>query len=164
MSARHTLLTQLAQQLSARRWRLATAESCTGGGIGAAVTALAGSSAWFEGGVISYSNHLKQQLLGVPAALLEQVGAVSQPVVEAMAYGVLERLGVEVAVAVSGIAGPDGGSAEKPVGTVWLAWAGPWGVQSEVFCFRGDRQQVREQAIDQALQQLLQLVQQDLRL
>ena len=141
-----------------RGWVLATAESCTGGGIGAAITAVPGSSAWFDGGVISYSNRAKQCLLGVSAESLAESGAVSEPVVRQMAQGALQCCAADLAVAVSGIAGPDGGSAEKPVGTVWIAWAQADGkVTVRHFVFAGDRQSVRQQTVAAALQGLLEL-------
>ena len=104
---------------------LAVAESCTGGAVGAALTAVPGSSAVFAGGVIAYSNAVKQQLLGVPAALLDEHGAVSEPVVKAMAEGLLSRFHCDWGIAISGVAGPGGGTVEKPVGMVCLALAGP---------------------------------------
>jgi nicotinamide-nucleotide amidase len=140
------LAAEVGGHLQQRGWRVAVAESCTGGGLGAALTAIGGSSAWVEGGVITYSNAAKTLLLGVPAGWFEQHGAVSRPVVEAMADGARRRLGVECAVAVSGIAGPSGGSADKPVGTVWLAWAGPESPASALsqgLWFPGNRAEVR---------------------
>jgi len=154
----YLLAQQLGQALLARGWVLATAESCTGGGIGAAITAVPGSSAWFDGGVISYSNRAKQALLGVSAESLLQFGAVSEPVAKQMALGALQCCAADLAVAVSGIAGPDGGSAEKPVGTVWIAWAKADGeVTASRFVFAGDRQSVRQQTVAAALQGLLAL-------
>lgn len=140
----------IAERLLARREWLAVAESCTGGLIAAACTDLAGSSGWFERGLTTYSNRAKQELLGVPASLLTAHGAVSEPCVRAMAEGLMARAPVQHAVAVSGIAGPGGGTAEKPVGTVWIAWAGTTGVRTRVFVFAGDRQAVRAQAVDAA--------------
>ncbi|MFO1218422.1 MAG: CinA family protein [Burkholderiaceae bacterium] len=157
MSDIDALVAALADALLARRQRLATAESCTGGLIAAACTERAGSSDWFEGGVVSYSNAAKRELLGVPAALLQAHGAVSEAVARAMAEGVLARLGVDLAVAVTGIAGPGGGSAHKPVGTVWIAWARRGGAtQAQHFRFDGDRARVREATVVAALQGLLQ--------
>lgn len=144
------------QALSARGWRLATAESCTGGAVGAALTAIAGSSSWFEGGVISYSNALKMSLLQVPSALLQQHGAVSQAVAVAMAEGARQQLQVDMALAITGIAGPGGGTAEKPVGLVWFAWSDSRASWSCSRQFAGDRQQVRQQAVIFALQGVLQ--------
>ncbi len=118
----------LSDALRARGWRLAAAESCTGGLVAAACTALAGSSDWFEAGWVTYSNAAKSSALGVPAALIAGHGAVSGEVVEAMARGALARSGAQLAVAISGVAGPGGGSADKPVGTVWVAvaWTAPF--------------------------------------
>jgi nicotinamide-nucleotide amidase len=144
----------LAQRLLARGWWLASAESCTGGMIAAACTDLAGSSRWFERGFVTYSNEAKTELLGVPHALIDSQGAVSQPVAEAMALGALRRSRAQVAAAVTGIAGPGGGSAQKPVGTVWFAWAVPERCWSECLCFDGDRAAVRLQTVHHALQVL----------
>jgi nicotinamide-nucleotide amidase len=152
----NTALPLLAQQLLARHWMMATAESCTGGLIAAACTDLAGSSAWFERGLVTYSNEAKTELLGVPAELIAQHGAVSEAVARAMAAGALARSQAQVAVAVTGVAGPGGGSASKPVGTVWLAWATPQGLWSERQVFAGDRAAVRQATVDHALEQLVQ--------
>lgn len=146
---------QLAAQLHARGWQLATAESCTGGLIAAACTDLAGSSVWFERGFVSYSNEAKAELLGVPPALIQAQGAVSQGVAKAMAAGALAHSHAQVAVAVTGVAGPGGGSAAKPVGTVWLAWATPAGIDAELAHFPGDRAAVRQATLERALQGLL---------
>jgi len=140
-------------------WKLAAAESCTGGLIAARCTDLAGSSDWFERGFVTYSNAAKTEMLGVDAALIEQFGAVSEPVVRAMAHGALRHAQAQVAVAVTGVAGPSGGSAAKPVGTVWLGWATPAGVVSEVQHFAGDRAQVRAATVAHALQRLASLLQ-----
>jgi nicotinamide-nucleotide amidase len=146
----------LAQQLLSRHWMMATAESCTGGLIAAACTDLAGSSAWFERGLVTYSNEAKTDLLGVPAELIAQQGAVSEAVARAMVTGALARSRAQVAVAVTGVAGPGGGSASKPVGTVWLAWATPQGLWSERQLFAGDRAAVRQATVEHALAQLVQ--------
>lgn len=155
------LVAALADALRDQGRRLATAESCTGGLIAGFCTERPGSSDWFEGGVVSYSNTAKRELLGVPADALASHGAVSEPVARAMAEGVLGRLGVDLAVAVTGIAGPGGGSARKPVGTVWIAFAQRLGsgiVQTSAAChhFDGDRAQVRVATVVAALQGLLQ--------
>lgn len=142
-----------------KQWMLATAESCTGGLIAAACTDSAGSSQWFERGFVSYSNAAKTELLGVDAALIAAHGAVSEEVVRAMAQGALSRSHAQVAVAVTGVAGPSGGSAAKPVGTVWFGWATPGGVTSEVQLFDGDRAAVRAATVRHALQRLLTLLQ-----
>lgn len=134
---------------------MATAESCTGGLIAAACTDLPGSSTWFERGFVSYSNAAKTELLGVDAALIERHGAVSDAVVRAMAQGALALSRAQVVVAVTGVAGPDGGSTENPVGTVWFGWATPEGLWSEQCCFEGDRQQVRQATVQHALAVLL---------
>ena len=152
----NTALPLLAQQLLARDWMMATAESCTGGLIAAACTDLAGSSAWFERGLVTYSNEAKTELLGVPAELIAQHGAVSEAVARAMAAGALARSRAQVAVAVTGVAGPGGGSASKPVGTVWLAWATPQGLWSERQVFAGDRAAVRQATVNHALAKLVQ--------
>jgi nicotinamide-nucleotide amidase len=149
----------LAGRLLARRLRLVTAESCTGGWIGKVCTDLPGSSRWFLGGVVSYANEAKSRMLGVDADVLGQYGAVSEPVVRAMAAGVLQHLGGELSVAVSGIAGPDGGTPEKPVGTVWFAWGRREGeaVQVDVAVehFTGNRDAVRRLTVQRALRHLL---------
>lgn len=149
------LVSEVARALVARGEWLAVAESCTGGLIAAACTERAGSSAWFERGLVTYSNAAKQQLLGVPLAVLEGHGAVSEPTVRAMAQGLRTVAPVQHGIAVSGIAGPGGGSAEKPVGTVWVAWAGPGGVRARQFLFVGSRLAIRQQAVVAALQGLL---------
>ena len=141
-------LGQLCQQLNVE---VTTAESCTGGGVASAITAVPGSSAYFTAGYVTYSNAAKTRLLGVPDAILEAHGAVSEDVVKAMVQGACRESGAELAVAVSGVAGPDGGSAEKPVGTVWLAWGNTEQQQARCFHFSGDRQAVREQAVHEAL-------------
>ena len=140
------------------QWKLATAESCTGGSIAAACTDLAGSSAWFERGFVTYSNESKTELLGVDSALITQWGAVSREVVHAMAQGALAHSRAHVAVAVTGVAGPTGGSADKPVGTVWFAWATPEGTTTQVMHFTGDRAEVRRATVRHALQGLVQRI------
>lgn len=149
----------LARLLLRQRWFLTTAESCTGGLIAAHCTELAGSSNWFERGFVTYSNAAKCELLGVDATLIEAYGAVSEPVVRAMAVGALAHSRAQVAVAVTGVAGPSGGSAEKPVGTVWLAWATPMGLISEVKHFDGDRTAVRQATVQHALTRLTEFLQ-----
>ena len=151
------LVTQLAQALTGRGWMMTTAESCTGGLIAGACTELAGSSLWFDRGVVTYSNEAKVDLLGVPAELIAQHGAVSEPVAMAMAQGALAKSKAQIAVAVTGVAGPGGGSPDKPVGTVWLAWACHDGlVQAERHVFGGDRAAVRSATVRCALQGVLQ--------
>lgn len=149
----------LGEKLLACQWRVATAESCTGGGIAAAVTAVAGSSSWFEYGLVTYANSAKETLLHVNHQTLEQEGAVSQAVVEQMLAGALALSGADIAVAVSGVAGPAGGSVEKPVGTVWFAWGLAAGkIKSHCFHFSGDRASIQQQAVTQGLTGLLQLL------
>ena len=144
----------VADTLLRRQWMLATAESCTGGMVAAACTDLAGSSAWLERGFVTYSNAAKTQMLGVDAQLIATHGAVSEPVARAMAQGALQHSAAQVALAITGVAGPGGGSVAKPVGTVWFAFAGPWGVHSEVQHFGGDRAAVRQAAALHALVRL----------
>jgi nicotinamide-nucleotide amidase len=148
-------LLQLADALRARGWRMATAESCTGGLIAAACTALAGSSDWFECGFVTYSNEAKSAMLGVEAALICAHGAVSEEVACAMVQGALQHAPVQLAVAVTGIAGPAGAVPGKPVGTVWLAWGTAAGVQAERLQLPGDRDAVRGAAVAAALQRLV---------
>jgi nicotinamide-nucleotide amidase len=144
----------VANTLLRRQWMLATAESCTGGMVAAACTDLAGSSAWLERGFVTYSNAAKTQMLGVDAQLIATHGAVSEPVARAMAQGALHHSAAQVALAITGVAGPGGGSAAKPVGTVWFAFAGPWGVCSDVQHFGGERAAVRQAAALHALSRL----------
>ncbi len=134
---------------------LATAESCTGGGIGAALTAVSGSSAVFKGGIISYTNEIKENLLGVPASLLESRGAVSAPVAEAMALGARKALMSDVAVSVTGLAGPGGDEFGNPVGTVFIGYADQKCCLSREFHFDGERDEVRRQAIASVLSLIL---------
>ena len=148
----HQLSQRLGEQLLQRNWRIATAESCTGGGVAAAITAIPGSSAWFEYGIVSYANTAKEKLLGVSSKTLAREGAVSEAVVVEMARGVLALSGADIAVAISGVAGPSGGSAEKPVGTVWFAWVMKNGkIKTELQHIEGDRNEVQMQAVICAL-------------
>ena len=151
-------LNTLAALLQAQQRMLTTAESCTGGLIAAACTELAGSSAWFERGFVSYSNEAKTELLGVAPALLAEHGAVSEPVARAMAAGALARSRAQVALSVTGIAGPSGGSAHKPVGTVWFGWATPEGLWSECRVFAGGRAEVRQATVAHSLARLCALL------
>ena len=152
------ILTDISSQLLARGEMLTTAESCTGGLIAAACTDLAGSSQWFERGFVTYSNAAKTELLGVDAALIDQHGAVSDPVARAMAEGAITRSRAQASVAVTGVAGPTGGSAEKPVGTVWLAWHVDGRTHSELRHFAGDRAAVRMATVQHALARLARLL------
>lgn len=160
------LAERLGAGLRAQHLTLATAESCTAGGIAYAVTLVPGSSAWYDRGFITYSNEAKMQVLGVSAAYLRDFGAVSEPVARAMAIGALSHSAAQVALAVTGIAGPDGGSPDKPVGTVCFAWAirrdpamAPW-VKTETHRFSGDRAAVRTGTIVMAMQTLVGLLKQ----
>lgn len=157
-NALSTLSTALGQALQARGLLLATAESCTGGGVAQAVTDINGSSAWFERGFVTYSNAAKTSMLGVPAALIAAHGAVSEEVAAAMAQGSLAHSEAQVAVSTTGIAGPTGGVPGKPVGTVCFGWAIGERVVTQRLVFAGDRQAVREQAVAHALQELLHLI------
>ena len=148
----------VADLLVKRGWLLATAESCTGGLIAAACTDLAGSSAWFERGFVTYSNAAKTAMLGVDASLIAAHGAVSEAVVRAMAQGALKHSKAQVAVAVTGVAGPSGGSVEKPVGTVWFGFLVGSQLTSEMKRFEGDRAAVRTATAKHALQRLVQLL------
>lgn len=150
------LVFTLARELKRRGLMMATAESCTGGLIAGACTDVSGSSDWFERGFVTYSNAAKTELLGVPAELIEQHGAVSEPVARSMAAGALAHSPAQLGVAVTGVAGPTGGSADKPVGTVWFGWATPAGTFTEHQRFDGDRAAVRAATVRHALAGLLQ--------
>ena len=153
-----TLASQLGQQLIAREAMVTTAESCTGGLVAAALTDIAGSSAWFERGFVTYSNHAKVEMLGVDADLIETRGAVSEDVARAMAEGALLESRAQLAVSITGIAGPGGGTRDKPVGTVCFGWANGDTVHTERLVFAGDRRAVREQTVLHALQGLLRFI------
>ncbi|WP_079201178.1 CinA family protein [Pseudomonas sp. CC6-YY-74] len=155
------LAAELGQRLQAQGGQVSAAESCTGGGIAEAITRIPGSSAWFEAGYVTYSNGQKRKQLRVPEALFAAVGAVSREVVEAMVRGAQAQSGARYAVAVSGVAGPDGGSAEKPVGTVWLAWGDGERLFSARRQFAGDRAEVRRQTVEAALEGLLRVIAQE---
>ena len=154
-SALEANLTQISLELIKHSHLLATAESCSGGMIAAACTDLAGSSQWFERGFVTYSNAAKVEMLGVPAALIEQEGAVSEAVARAMADGALAHSQAHVSLAVTGVAGPTGGSEAKPVGTVWFAWCVNGETHSEMQHFAGDRAAIRAATVRYALQRLL---------
>ncbi|WP_156906407.1 CinA family protein [Halomonas halocynthiae] len=149
------LAQRLGEACLSRRRMVTSAESCTGGGVASAITDIAGSSGWFETGYVTYSNAAKTRLLDVPSVLLETHGAVSRDVVLAMAEGACRDSGAHAGVAVSGVAGPGGGSEAKPVGTVWFAWGSIGHVQAECFYLSGDRLAVRQQAVRLALAMLL---------
>ena len=152
------LAEQLAAKLLQRQSMLATAESCTGGLIAAACTDLSGSSNWFERGFVTYSNAAKSEQLGVPPALIDTHGAVSEEVARAMAAGAVQHSRAQVAVAVTGVAGPTGGTAEKPVGLVWFGFALPSQVLAEQMHFAGDRAAVRAATVHHALQRLTEML------
>ncbi|HUW75104.1 MAG TPA: nicotinamide-nucleotide amidase [Gallionella sp.] len=153
------LAVQVGKLLKSHGLLLATAESCTGGGIAQAITEVAGSSAWFERGFVTYSNLSKQQMLGVREATIMQHGAVSEMTVREMAEGALQHSAAQVALAVSGIAGPDGGTADKPVGTVWFAWGLKHGeTRAQRFRLDGNRAEVRAQSVRIALQGIADLL------
>ena len=152
------LIGLLADLMLKKELFLATAESCTGGMIAAACTDMAGSSAWFERGFVTYSNAAKTDMLGVDAGLIAQHGAVSEPVARAMAFGAIRQSAAQVSVAVTGVAGPTGGSAAKPVGTVWFGFSVSGQLLSEQQCFAGDRAAVRAATVRYALRRLTQLL------
>jgi nicotinamide-nucleotide amidase len=158
VSAAAPLCEALATALLARGWRLATAESCTGGLIAAACTDLSGSSNWFDRGFVTYSNEAKSEMLGVDPALIAQHGAVSEVVARAMAFGAVRHSRAQVSVAVTGIAGPTGGTPQKPVGTVWFGFQVDGQLSSETCRFDGDRAAVREATVRHALRRLVELV------
>jgi len=143
---------QLGEKLQNKNKTIAAAESCTGGWVAKLVTDIDGSSQWFDCSIVTYSNQAKMNLLGVQKNTLDAHGAVSQPVVKEMVLGLLDRCGANMGVSISGIAGPNGGTQEKPVGTVWVAWAKPGlFIEAVKFKFSGDREQVRLQAVFEAL-------------
>lgn len=155
----HQLSARIGQILAERGWHLATAESCTGGGVAAAITSVPGSSAWFEYGFVSYANSAKQRLLGVDSETLAREGAVSEAVVLEMVDGALRVAEADIAVAISGIAGPGGGTPEKPVGSVWFAWGLATGARATRFQqFAGDRLAVQAQSVESALAGLVELL------
>ncbi len=141
--------------LKERGLLLATAESCTGGGLSYWLTSVPGSSEWFERGFVTYSNSAKIDMLGVSSETLEEFGAVSEEVVNEMADGALTYSAADVSIAITGVAGPGGGTPDKPVGTVWLAWSHSVTTLTKQYHFEGDRQSIRQQAIEQALSVLL---------
>ncbi|WP_051822651.1 CinA family protein [Desulfonatronum thiodismutans] len=152
------IIRALGTELCKRSALLAAAESCTGGLISHEATNVSGSSGWFAGGVVAYANHVKQQVLGVPETVLTTHGAVSRETVLAMAQGARRLLGAQAALAVSGIAGPDGGTPEKPVGTVWMAWALGEAMHSALWRFSGTRLEIKHQTARVALEGMLNMV------
>ena len=156
----HQLAIRVGNKLRDERLMLATAESCTGGMVAAAITDISGSSTWFERGFVTYSNLAKTEMIGVPAVLIEQHGAVSEPVAKAMAEGALRNSRAQVSVSITGVAGPAGGSEAKPVGTVCFGFSNRLHTQIETQHFKGDREQVRTQAAAHALRKLLEFLDQ----
>jgi len=149
------LVNHIADKALAQQIRISTAESCTGGGIATALTEIAGSSEWFEGGIVSYSNQVKRDLLGVKPEILDQYGAVSEEVALAMVTSIQQKTETQLAVAVTGIAGPGGGSEDKPVGTVWIAWKSQNNTaHAAKFVFPGKRSEVRKSTVLEALKGL----------
>ena len=146
------LVAKLAAQLASRGEKLTTAESCTGGLIAKTLTDLAGSSVWFDRGFVTYSNEAKTEMISVPALLIEQYGAVSEPVVNAMVTGALKHSAADYAIAVTGVAGPGGGSAEKPVGTVWIGVGSRHQLIARKYIFPGDRDAVRQATLATAFE------------
>lgn len=158
MNTVEATIEQLAALLRERQWMLASAESCTGGLIAAACTEPSGASDWFERGFVTYSNEAKIELLGVDPALIEAQGAVSEVVARAMAFGAVRHSHAQASVAVTGIAGPTGGTPDKPVGTVWFAWMVDGRLASETRRFDGDRAAVRRQTVEHALARLVERI------
>lgn len=152
------LAANLGTELLKRKYKIAVAESCTGGLIAAAITSISGSSQWFDRGFVTYSNLAKSQMLGINAELISKYGAVSEEVAIAMAVGALKNSDAQVTLAVTGIAGPGGGTIEKPVGSVWTAHNFQGKLSTQFFNFIGDREQIREQATMEVLQRALDLI------
>jgi len=150
-----SLAKQVGQFLLEKGWKLVIAESCTGGGLGEQITSISGSSKWFDRGFITYSNQAKIEMLGVSPQTLEENGAVSEETVLEMAAGALKQSSAQLSIAISGIAGPDGGTPDKPVGTVWIGWATAKNARAEKYLLNGDRQAIRRQAIEISLKGIL---------
>jgi len=142
---------RLGKELKRRGWTISVAESCTAGGLASRITDVPGASSYFLGGIIAYHNRVKERSLAVPASVISQSGAVSEQAARAMAAGCKDALGSDVSVAITGIAGPGGGTPDKPVGLVYIAVASPSGIDCERFLFRGDRKAVRRSAVNAAL-------------
>jgi len=154
----HQLAIRVGNKLRDARLMLATAESCTGGMVATAITDISGSSGWFERGFVTYSNQAKAEMIGVPPELIEKYGAVSEPVAHAMAEGALRNSRAQVSLAITGVAGPGGGTPEKPVGMVSFGWSNRLHTSVETLVFKGDREQIRVQAAVHALRGLLALI------
>ena len=152
------VLVQLATYLTTNQLTISCAESCTGGGLAYAFTSLPGSSAWFKHSVVTYSNEAKQAMVGVSCDTLTRYGAVSAQTVSEMANGVVSQVGADIGISISGIAGPDGGSVEKPVGTVYFGFVVNGVTYTQHMCFAGDREDVRQQSIDYAIEQIVHLL------
>lgn len=152
------LALRLGRTLKDKGWMLAAAESCTGGLVSSLITDIPGASAWFAGAVVSYTNAAKRNILGVPQSVLEERGAVSRETVLAMARGARGIFQADVGLAVSGIAGPEGGTPQKPVGTVWMAWDGPFGQEAKRYRFSGDRLDIKGKTALTALEMLFTLI------
>ncbi|SMF37087.1 CinA family protein [Desulfovibrio gilichinskyi] len=154
------IVPQIANILVDKKWTMATAESCTGGLVSATLTDFSGSSAWFSGAIVAYSNEVKMSLLNVPEAIIKEHGAVSEQTVRAMAEGVCRAIGTDIGLSLSGVAGPTGGSPEKPVGTVWMGWHVNGTTYSKKFLFSGDRMSVKQQSLHKILEHLLEILKQ----
>jgi nicotinamide-nucleotide amidase len=157
-SVLHQLAIRVGNKLREGRLMLATAESCTGGMVATAITDISGSSGWFERGFVTYSNQAKSEMIGVPADLIEKHGAVSEPVARAMAEGALSNSRAQVSLSITGVAGPGGGTPDKPVGMVSFGWSNRLHTSVETLVFKGDREQIRVQAAAHALRGLLALI------
>jgi nicotinamide-nucleotide amidase len=157
----HQLAVRVGNALRDTRLMLTTAESCTGGMVATAITDISGSSGWFERGFVTYSNQAKTEMIGVPAELIDKHGAVSEPVARAMAEGALRNSRAQVSLAITGIAGPGGGTETKPVGMVSFAWSNRINTSVETHVFKGDREQIRVQAAAHALRGLLELLERE---
>ncbi len=157
-SVLHQLAVRVGNKLRETRLMLTTAESCTGGMVATAITDISGSSGWFERGFVTYSNQAKTEMIGVPAELIDKHGAVSEPVARAMAEGALRNSRAQVSLAITGVAGPGGGTETKPVGMVSFAWSNRLHTSCETVTFKGDREQIRVQAAVHALRGLLALI------
>ncbi len=152
------IVPNIGRLLVEKGWTLGTAESCTGGLVAATLTDYSGSSAWFSGAVVAYSNEVKMNLLHVPEAAIIEYGAVSEATVRAMAEGVCTTLGTNAGISLSGIAGPTGGTPDKPVGTVWMGWHVNGTTYAEKFIFSGDRMNVKQKSLETVLEKLLKIL------
>lgn len=158
MTDLNNLARTIGDNLKQQGWLLTCAESCTGGWVAQVITSVPGSSQWFDRGFVTYTNLAKQQMLDVSEEILSEQGAVSESTVLAMAKGAIAHSEAQISLAISGIAGPGGGSVDKPVGTVWIAWSSPRGTHAQCYQFTGDRQTIRKQAVVTALQEILDIL------